>query len=165
MTELNPLSAVSPIDGRYASKTSSLRDYFSEYALIRYRTRVEIEYFIALCGIPPPQLANFGKGTGKSAEELFKELRSIYLDMTPEAASRVKEIEKTTNHDVKAVEYLIKEHFDRLGLSAWKEFIHFGLTSQDINNTSWPSYRQMLWSGKMCQCWQRLMGSRPHPRG
>ena len=138
MTELNPLSAVSPIDGRYASKTSSLRDYFSEYALIRYRTRVEIEYFIALCGIPLPQLVNFGEGTGKSAEELFKELRSIYLDMTPEAASRVKEIEKTTNHDVKAVEYLIKEHFDRLGLSAWKEFIHFGLTSQDINNTSQP---------------------------
>ncbi len=138
MTELNPLSAVSPIDGRYASKTSSLRDYFSEYALIQYRTRVEIEYFIALCGIPLPQLANFGEGTGKSAEELFKELRSIYLDMTPEAASRVKEIEKTTNHDVKAVEYLIKEHFDRLGLSAWKEFIHFGLTSQDINNTSQP---------------------------
>ena len=138
MIELNPLSAVSPIDGRYASKTSYLRDYFSEYALIRYRTRVEIEYFIALCGIPLPQLVNFGEGTGKSAEELFKELRSIYLGMTPEAASRVKEIEKTTNHDVKAVEYLIKEHFDRLGLSAWKEFIHFGLTSQDINNTSQP---------------------------
>ena len=138
MTELNPLTAVSPTDGRYASKTSSLRRYFSEYALIRYRTRVEIEYFIALCGIPLPQLQGFGEGTGKTREELFVELRKIYEDMLPEDAARVKEIEKTTNHDVKAVEYHIKEQFDRIGLSAWKEFIHFGLTSQDINNTAQP---------------------------
>ena len=138
MTELNPLTAVSPTDGRYASKTSSLRRYFSEYALIRYRTRVEIEYFIALCGIPLPQLQGFGEGTGKTREELFVELRKIYEDMLPEDAARVKEIEKITNHDVKAVEYHIKEQFDRIGLSAWKEFIHFGLTSQDINNTAQP---------------------------
>lgn len=138
MTELNPLTAVSPTDGRYASKTSSLRRYFSEYALIRYRTRVEIEYFIALCGIPLPQLQGFGEGTGKTREELFVELRKIYEDMLPEDAARVKEIEKTTNHDVKAVEYHIKEQFDRIDLSAWKEFIHFGLTSQDINNTAQP---------------------------
>ncbi len=138
MTELNPLTAVSPTDGRYASKTSTLRRYFSEYALIRYRPRVEIEYFIALCGIPLPQLQGFGEGTGKTREELFVELRKIYEDMLPEDAARVKEIEKTTNHDVKAVEYHIKEQFDRIGLSAWKEFIHFGLTSQDINNTAQP---------------------------
>ena len=138
MTELNPLTAVSPIDGRYASKTSPLREYFSEYALIRYRTRVEIEYFIALCGIPLPQLEEFGKGTGKTREDLFASLRKIYEDMPPEDATRVKEIEKTTNHDVKAVEYHIKEQFDNIGLSAWKEFVHFGLTSQDINNTAQP---------------------------
>lgn len=138
MTDLNSLTAVSPIDGRYASKTSSLKDYFSEYALIRYRVRVEIEYFIALCGIPLPQLSGFGEGTGKTKEALFNELRGIYTGMTPEDASKVKDIEKITNHDVKAVEYYIKERFDALGLAAWKEFIHFGLTSQDINNTSQP---------------------------
>ncbi|MBR5175653.1 MAG: adenylosuccinate lyase [Bacteroidales bacterium] len=138
MLDINSLTAVSPIDGRYASKTSSLRRYFSEYALIRYRVRIEVEYFIALCQIPLPQLVGFGEGTGKTIEELFEELRSIYIDMTPEDASKVKDIEKITNHDVKAVEYYIKEKFDFLGLSAWKEFIHFGLTSQDINNTSQP---------------------------
>lgn len=138
MTELNNLTAVSPIDGRYASKTATLRDYFSEYALIRYRTRVEVEYFIALCQIPLPQLSSFGEGTGKTKDELFAGLRAIYTGMRPEDAARVKEIERTTNHDVKAVEYLIKEKFDSLGLSKWKEFIHFGLTSQDINNTSQP---------------------------
>ena len=138
MTELNNLTAVSPIDGRYASKTATLRDYFSEYALIRYRTRVEVEYFIALCQIPLPQLSGFGEGTGKTKDELFAGLRAIYTGMLPEDAARVKEIERTTNHDVKAVEYLIKEKFDSLGLSTWKEFIHFGLTSQDINNTSQP---------------------------
>lgn len=138
MIELDSLTAVSPIDGRYASKTSSLRNYFSEYALIRYRTRVEIEYFIALCGIPLPQLSDFGDGTGMTKELLWEELRKVYKDMSPEDASRVKEIEKVTNHDVKAVEYFIKEKFDNLGLSRWKEFIHFGLTSQDINNTSQP---------------------------
>lgn len=138
MLDINSLTAVSPIDGRYASKTSSLRRYFSEYALIRYRVRVEVEYFIALCQIPLPQLAGFGEGTGKTRDNLIEKLRSIYTDMTPEDASKVKEIEKVTNHDVKAVEYYIKEKFDSLGLSAWKEFIHFGLTSQDINNTSQP---------------------------
>ena len=138
MIELDSLTAVSPIDGRYASKTSTLRNYFSEYALIRYRTRVEIEYFIALCGIPLPQLSDFGDGTGITKELLWEELRKVYKDMSPEDASRVKEIEKVTNHDVKAVEYFIKEKFDNLGLSRWKEFIHFGLTSQDINNTSQP---------------------------
>ncbi len=138
MIELDSLTAVSPIDGRYASKTSTLRNYFSEYALIRYRTRVEIEYFIALCGIPLPQLSDFGDGTGMNKELLWEELRKVYKEMSPEDASRVKEIEKVTNHDVKAVEYFIKEKFDNLGLSRWKEFIHFGLTSQDINNTSQP---------------------------
>ena len=138
MTELNTLTAVSPVDGRYASKTASLRDYFSEYALIRYRTRVEVEYFIALCGIPLPQLSDFGEGSGKSMLDLLSDLRGIYLNMTPNDAARVKEIERTTNHDVKAVEYFLKERFEVLGLSKWKEFIHFGLTSQDINNTAQP---------------------------
>lgn len=130
--------AVSPIDGRYASKTAPLREYFSEFALIRNRVRVEIEYFIALCSIPLPQLSNFGEGTGKTREELFAALRDIYRNLTPEEASRVKEIEKVTNHDVKAVEYFIKEHFKALEITPWQEFVHFGLTSQDINNTSQP---------------------------
>ena len=138
MADLNSLMAVSPIDGRYASKTASLKDYFSEFAFIRNRVRVEVEYYIALCRIPLPQLESFGEGTGKSREELFAGLRSLYLDMTPEDAVKVKDIEKVTNHDVKAVEYYLKERFDAMGLSAWKEFIHFGLTSQDINNTSQP---------------------------
>ena len=132
------LMAVSPIDGRYASKAAPLRDYFSEFALIRNRVRVEIEYFIALCNIPLPQLSNFGEGTGKTREELFAALRDIYRNLTPEEASRVKEIEKVTNHDVKAVEYFIKEHFKALEITPWQEFVHFGLTSQDINNTSQP---------------------------
>ena len=132
------LMAVSPIDGRYASKAAPLREYFSEFALIRNRVRVEIEYFIALCSIPLPQLSNFGEGTGKTREELFAALRDIYRNRTPEEASRVKEIEKVTNHDVKAVEYFIKEHFKALEITPWQEFVHFGLTSQDINNTSQP---------------------------
>ena len=132
------LMAVSPIDGRYASKAAPLREYFSEFALIRNRVRVEIEYFIALCSIPLPQLSNFGEGTGKTREELFAALRDIYRNLTPEEASRVKEIEKVTNHDVKAVEYFIKEHFKALEITPWREFVHFGLTSQDINNTSQP---------------------------
>lgn len=136
--ELTPLLAVSPVDGRYASKTESLRNYFSEFALIRNRVRVEIEYFIALCGFPVPQLSDFGEGTGKTKEELFEALRGLYMNMTPDDALRVKEIEKVTNHDVKAVEYYIKEHFKALGISRWQEFVHFGLTSQDINNTSQP---------------------------
>lgn len=129
--ELCPLTAVSPIDGRYRSKAETLAEYYSEYALIRYRVKVEVEYFIALCELPLPQLSGIDKA-------VFAKLRAIYEDFTIAEASRVKEIESVTNHDVKAVEYLLKEHFDALGLSAYKEFIHFGLTSQDINNTSIP---------------------------
>lgn len=130
---LNELTAISPIDGRYRSKTKQLACYFSEYALIRYRVKVEIEYFIALCQIPLPQL----KGIGQDS---FLVLRSIYEDFNEEDAKRVKDIEKTTNHDVKAVEYFIKEKLDNLGGTpdSCKEFIHFGLTSQDINNTAVP---------------------------
>lgn len=130
--KLDQLTAISPIDGRYRSKTEPLANYFSEYALIRYRVRVEIEYFITLCELPLPQLSAFD-------HTLFDRLREIYRDFNEEDAARVKEIEKTTNHDVKAVEYFIKEEFDKIGgLDAFKEFIHFGLTSQDINNTSVP---------------------------
>ena len=125
------LSAVSPIDGRYARQTEPLRAYFSEWALIRYRVRVEIEYFIALCEIPLPQLADFDKSK-------YEALRDIYRDMTPEDAQKVKDIEKVTNHDVKAVEYYIKDRFKELDILQWGEFVHFGLTSQDINNTSVP---------------------------
>ena len=129
---LSALTAVSPVDGRYRSKTEPLEAYFSEYALIKYRIRVEIEYFIALCELPLPQLADFPK-------ERFGQLRDIYLTLTPEQAQRVKDIEQVTNHDVKAVEYYIKEQLDRMGgMEPYKEFIHFGLTSQDINNTSVP---------------------------
>ena len=129
---LDALTAVSPIDGRYRSKTECLADYFSEYALIRYRVRVEIEYFITLCELPLPQLESFNSA-------LFEQLRDIYLNFDEASAARVKEIESITNHDVKAVEYFIKEEFDKIGgLDNYKEFIHFGLTSQDINNTSVP---------------------------
>lgn len=129
---LDALTAVSPIDGRYRSKTECLADYFSEYALIRYRVRVEIEYFITLCELPLPQLKSFNSS-------LFEQLRDIYRNFDETAAARVKEIESITNHDVKAVEYFIKEEFDKIGgLDDYKEFIHFGLTSQDINNTSVP---------------------------
>ena len=129
---LDTLTAISPIDGRYRSKTESLAAYFSEYALIRYRVRVEIEYFITLCELPLPQLAGFDHA-------LFEKLRDIYRNFSEADAQRVKDIEKITNHDVKAVEYFIKEEFDKIGgLEAYKEFIHFGLTSQDINNTSVP---------------------------
>jgi adenylosuccinate lyase len=126
-----PLHAISPIDGRYQKATEPLSAYFSEAALIKYRVHVEIEYFIALCEIPLPQLESFDSA-------LFDSLRKIYLDFSEVDALRIKEIEKTTNHDVKAVEYFIKEAFDRLNLTGYKEFIHFGLTSQDINNTSTP---------------------------
>ncbi len=130
--ELESLTAISPVDGRYRSKTEPLAAYFSEYALIRYRVRVEIEYFIALCELPLPSLAGF-------PAELFERLRSIYRDFSVADACRVKDIESVTNHDVKAVEYFIKEQFDKIGgLDAYKEFVHFGLTSQDINNTSVP---------------------------
>ena len=129
---LDALTAVSPIDGRYRSKTESLADYFSEYALIRYRVRVEIEYFITFCELPLPQLESFNSA-------LFEQLRDIYRNFDEASAARVKEIESITNHDVKAVEYFIKEEFDKIGgLDNYKEFIHFGLTSQDINNTSVP---------------------------
>lgn len=139
------LMAISPIDGRYRSKTEPLQEYFSEFALIRYRLRVEIEYFIALCELPLPQLATF-------PTDMFPRLRALYKDFTVADAQRVKDIEKVTNHDVKAVEYFIKEKFDAISsdsqtanLSPYKEFIHFGLTSQDINNTSVPlSIREAL---------------------
>lgn len=130
--KLDELTAISPIDGRYRNKTVALADYFSEYALIRYRVRVEIEYFISLCELPLPQLADFNKS-------LFARLRDIYMQFSEADAQRVKDIEKITNHDVKAVEYFIKEEIDKIGsLDKYKEFIHFGLTSQDINNTSVP---------------------------
>ncbi len=136
--DFNSLVAVSPVDGRYAAKTASLRPYFSEYALIRYRVRVETEYFIALCGIPLPGLEDVGEGTSMGKDEVYSRLRGLYRDMTEEDAARVKEIEKVTNHDVKAVEYYIKERFREMGLDRWQEFVHFGLTSQDINNTAQP---------------------------
>lgn len=129
--ELNLLTAITPIDGRYRSKVSKLENYFSEYALIKYRVFVEVEYFIALCELPLPQLAEFN-------HELFPQLRKIVENFSVEDAQRIKDIEKVTNHDVKAVEYFLKEEFDKLGVQAFKEFIHFGLTSQDINNTAVP---------------------------
>lgn len=132
MMELDLLTAVSPIDGRYRGKTEALAMYFSEYALMKYRVRVEIEYFITLCELPLPQLKEFD-------HQLFESLRDIYRNFSESDAARIKEIESVTNHDVKAVEYFIKEQFDKLGgLESFKEFIHFGLTSQDINNTSVP---------------------------
>lgn len=132
MTEFDSLTAISPIDGRYREKTRALADYFSEYALMRYRVRVEIEYFIALCELPIPQLENMDKSR-------FDALRNIYRNFSETDAARIKEIESVTNHDVKAVEYFIKEQFDKLtGLEPYKEFVHFGLTSQDINNTAVP---------------------------
>ncbi len=130
--ELNALTAVTPIDGRYHGKTESLANYFSEYALIKYRVRVEIEYFIMLCELPLPQLE-------KIDHAVFPRLRNIYQAFSEQDAQSVKDIEKVTNHDVKAVEYFIKKKFDEIGnLDAYKEFVHFGLTSQDINNTSFP---------------------------
>ncbi|MDQ1770708.1 adenylosuccinate lyase [Labilibaculum sp. A4] len=128
---MQSLTAISPVDGRYRDKVDVLGEYFSEYALVRYRVLVEVEYFIALCEVPLPQLKDFDK-------DLFADLRSLYLDFTVEDAQKVKDIESVTNHDVKAVEYFIKEKFDALNLHKYKEFIHFGLTSQDINNTATP---------------------------
>lgn len=127
----NSLFAISPVDGRYSKRTEILREYFSEYALIKYRVRVEIEYFIALCELPLNELKSFDKKN-------FQNLRNIYINFSEQDAQRIKDIEKTTNHDVKAVEYFIKEKFDILNISDYKEFIHFGLTSQDINNTAVP---------------------------
>ena len=128
---LYALNAISPIDGRYQSKTKELSSYYSEAALIKYRLRVEVEYFISLCELPLPQLENFDA-------KLYQPLRKIYLEFSDDDAQEVKEIESTTNHDVKAVEYFLKERFDRLKISEYKEFIHFALTSQDINNTATP---------------------------
>ncbi|MBK8805232.1 MAG: adenylosuccinate lyase [Bacteroidales bacterium] len=128
---LNALTAISPVDGRYRSKTENLDAYFSEYALIKYRVLVEVEYFIALCNYKIPQLASVDK-------TIFKSLKEIYQNFSLEDAQRIKDIESITNHDVKAVEYFLKEQFDKLNLSEYKEFIHFGLTSQDINNTATP---------------------------
>jgi len=129
--ELNKLTAISPVDGRYRSKTNALSEYFSEYGLIKYRVMVEVEYFIALCEAGVPQLS------GVRAEQ-YEGMRKIYTDFSVENAQKVKDIEKVTNHDVKAVEYFVKEQFELLGLESFKEFIHFGLTSQDINNTATP---------------------------
>jgi adenylosuccinate lyase len=128
---LTPLTSISPVDGRYRSKTEKLADYFSEYALIKYRVLVEVEYFISLCELPLPQLKDVDKA-------VFPKLRKVVDDFSEGDALRVKETEKVTNHDVKAVEYFVKEKFDEFGLQQYKEFIHFGLTSQDINNTSVP---------------------------
>lgn len=174
---LDTLTAISPIDGRYRSKTEPLANYFSEYALIRYRVRVEVEYFITLCELPLPQLKDFD-------HNLFERLRDIYRHFDEKSAQRVKDIEKITNHDVKAVEYFIKERFGEIGgLDAYKEFIHFGLTSQDINNTSVPlslkealhdvyypwskssslSCSNMPMSGKTYPCSPRHMDSLPRP--
>ena len=135
---MQALTAISPIDGRYRDKVEGLANYFSESALIRYRVMVEVEYFIALCELPLPQLRGFDPA-------LFDSLKEIYLDFTVEDAQKIKDIEKVTNHDVKAVEYFIKERFDALNLHDYKEFIHFGLTSQDINNTAVPySFRDAI---------------------
>ena len=147
---LTPLTAVSPVDGRYRRATAVLSDYFSEGALIRYRVRVEVEYFIALCRLPLPQLAAVDPA-------IFDGLRETWRTFTMADAARIKEIEKTTNHDVKAVEYFVKETFDRLGLSAYKEFIHFGLTSQDINNTAMPLSLKEAWHAVMLPALQEAV--------
>ena len=132
------LNAISPVDGRYRPVTEKLADYFSEGALIKYRILVEVEYFIALCELPLPQLTGFDHNA-------FKALREIYENFSLEDADHVKKIEKLTNHDVKAVEYFLKEKFDDLGLQAFKVFIHFGLTSQDINNNAGPYSLKLAW--------------------
>jgi adenylosuccinate lyase len=141
--DFSSLEAISPVDGRYRRATQKLADYFSEGALIKYRVMVEVEYFIALCELPLPQLEGFDP-------KLFKTLRAIYKDFSLADGLRVKEIEKTTNHDVKAVEYFLKEKFDELDLQAFKEFIHFGLTSQDINNTALPLSLKQAWEEAVC---------------
>ncbi len=136
--ELSPLTAISPIDGRYRKAVDILGNYFSEGSLIKYRVRIEIAYFIALCDLPLPQLEAFDKNS-------YKSLRAVFREFSSEDAQKVKDIEKITNHDVKAVEYFLKEKFDELGLEAYKEFIHFGLTSQDINNTATPLLLKEAW--------------------
>ncbi len=148
---LNALTAISPLDGRYRSQTDSLAPYFSEFALIRYRLRVEIEYFIALCEMPLPQLQHFDKKT-------YVEIRQIEQNFTEEDALWIKETEKITNHDVKAVEYFLKAKFDDLGLQNFKEFIHFGLTSQDINNTAIPLSLKEAFGGEMLPLLEQVIG-------
>lgn len=148
--KISTLTAISPIDGRYRSKTDKLADYFSEYALIKYRVLVEVEYFIFLCEIPLPQLKDIDKS-------VFENLKNIVNDFSESDALHIKDIEKITNHDVKAVEYFIKEKFDELGLSPYKEFIHFGLTSQDINNTSIPLSIKNAVSEVYCPLLQTLI--------
>ena len=175
---LSNLTAISPVDGRYRKVTERLADYFSEYALIRYRVRVEVEYFIALCELPLPEL----KGIGTTA---FERLRGLYRDFSTADAERVKEIERTTNHDVKAVEYLLKEKMDALGLGACKEFVHFGLTSQTSTTRPFRSRSRRRWrrsatlhwpncarssprwppSGTPSRCWPTRTASPPRPRG
>ena len=140
--DLTPLQAISPVDGRYRRQTDKLAGYFSESALIRYRMLVEVEYFIALCRLPLPQLKDFNQSN-------FERLRELYRSFSMDDARRIKDIEKITNHDVKAVEYRLKEKFDELGLQAFKEFIHFGLTSQDINNTAVPLSLKEAWADVM----------------
>jgi adenylosuccinate lyase len=147
---LTPLEAISPVDGRYRRTTAPLADYFSEAALIRYRVRVEIEYLIALCQIPLPSLAGI-------ADERFDTLRDIYRGFTLEDAQAVKAIEKTTNHDVKAVEYFIKERLESLGLDSIKEFVHFGLTSQDVNNTAVPLSLKEAWEDVLEPLWAQVL--------
>lgn len=147
---LNELTAISPVDGRYYKTAHPLAQYFSEYALIQYRIRVEIEYYIALCKLPLPQLKDFPR-------EKFEDLRNIYKNFGEKDAKRVKEIEKTTNHDVKAVEYIIKEKMDELNLGAYKEFVHFGLTSQDINNTAIPLSIKDCNENVLFGCLQQIM--------
>jgi len=136
--ELTSLSAISPVDGRYRKTVEKLAEYFSEGALIRYRVRVEVEYFIALCNLPLPQLEDVDKS-------MFESLRRLYKKFSHEDAQKIKDIERVTNHDVKAVEYYLKEAFEELGLHRYKEFIHFGLTSQDINNTAIPCSLKEAW--------------------
>ncbi|HEV7230642.1 MAG TPA: adenylosuccinate lyase [Bacteroidia bacterium] len=149
--ELNSLTAISPLDGRYRGQTKNLSAYFSESALIRYRVLVEIEYFIALCELPLPQL----KGIDK---KLYEPMRNLYRNFTLEQASAVKRIEKITNHDVKAVEYFIKEHLDTLGLGELREFVHFGLTSQDINNTATPLLLRDAFKNEIEPLYAELLG-------
>lgn len=144
------LNAISPVDGRYSDKTRPLQDYFSEAALIRYRLRVEVEYFISLCLLPLPQLRDV-------EHAVFEQLRSVYKEFTIEDARRVKAIEKITNHDVKAVEYLLKEKFDEMGLGSYREFIHFGLTSQDINNTAVPISMKEAWEKELLPNFEKLV--------
>jgi adenylosuccinate lyase len=149
--EFTSLEAISPVDGRYRRATQKLADYFSEEALIKYRVLVEVEYFVALCELPLPQLNGFNK-------DLLERLRAVYQNFSLDDARRVKDIEKITNHDVKAAEYFLKERFDELGLNEFKEFIHFGLTSQDINNTAIPLSLKLAWEDVIEPVFNEVIG-------